>query len=48
VALVWLHWTPAAFWAATPHELHAAFEVLKGDHKRDDFTRFKREVEQGV
>jgi hypothetical protein len=26
-----LHWTPQAFWAATPDELAAIFEVLAGD-----------------
>ena len=26
-----LHWTPDAFWAATPDELAAIFEVLAGD-----------------
>ncbi len=26
-----LHWPPDAFWAATPDELAAIFEVLAGD-----------------
>jgi len=29
IAIVRLHWTPAAFWAATPHEFFSAVEVLE-------------------
>jgi uncharacterized phage protein (TIGR02216 family) len=38
-----LHWSPQAFWAATPDELAAIFEVLAGDRPvpsgADDIAR---------
>lgn len=32
-AFVDLHWSPNAFWTATPHELFAAYEVIEARSK---------------
>lgn len=51
VGLGVLGWTPAAFWAATPHELWAAFDGWRKANglgrddalvRREEFERLKR------
>jgi hypothetical protein len=36
LALGYLHWTPAAFWTSTPHELFSALDVLSPAEESDD------------
>lgn len=35
-ALGLLRWSPAAFWSATPHEFHAAFEARAAAYGNSD------------
>ena len=32
LAAFYLHWSPDTFWASTPHEFFAAYEVIEAAH----------------
>lgn len=40
LAMVHLGWSPATFWAATPHEFFAGLELLTPNPKQDARARF--------
>lgn len=49
VALAHLKWSPAVFWASTPHELYAALEALAPSNNKqgeEEFARFKQSLEE--
>lgn len=39
-----MHWTPAAFWASTPHEVYAAIEALQGTDDEQDWLEWHDET----